>query len=591
MTWKANRSSPAVITITIDHLKKVTDEQWVFLKSDDHWDNPKCHRHLLEKHLKLAVARNAPIIGGGDLFCAMQGKYDKRSCKSDLRPEHQNGRYLDSLVDTAADWYAPYAKNMVCEGRGNHETAIAKRHETDLTDRVCAKLRGSGGITEAMGYGYWVRFHLKRGAQSKSYRMKVFHGSGGGGPVTKGVIQTNRRAVFLPDADIVMSGHVHESWSVCLRRERINEANTITHDSQWHVCTPSYKEEYGDGHGGWHVERGAPPKPLGGYWLRFFYENPNFGPISQTAVLFGRKRISGSRDYMAWAQTYYRRADGTQTPQVSNVRNAIRELNDCCGHAAVSSFGLREINQVQHAMVESGRLCRSEVNRRISIIKQMFAWAANQGLTDDLHPHRLSAIQPLKRGRTQAREPERVQSVTWEVVSETLPHLDLKWATMVELQWNTGMRPGEVCAMHTGEIHPTSSEVWHFCPAHHKTAHYGITRKISLGPVAINLIRAWLPRVKGEWLFEGGRHKPSGKHVTVWSYRNAVMRVCKARDIEHWHPNQIRHSKLTEVYNDPAYDLKHAQQIAGHTTRSSTERYIDRPTETTLADLVARERG
>jgi hypothetical protein len=33
------------------------------------------------------------------------------------------------------------------------------------------------------------------------------------------------------------------------------------------IRTPAYKEEYDGGKGGWHVERGAPPKPLGGRWL------------------------------------------------------------------------------------------------------------------------------------------------------------------------------------------------------------------------------------------------------------------------------------------------------------------------------------
>jgi hypothetical protein len=36
-----------------------------------------------------------------------------------------------------------------------------------------------------------------------------------------------------------------------------------------HIRTSTYKEEYGDGTKGWHVTRGAPPKPLGGYWLTF----------------------------------------------------------------------------------------------------------------------------------------------------------------------------------------------------------------------------------------------------------------------------------------------------------------------------------
>jgi hypothetical protein len=276
MQWTTDRVSKSVLKVKV-HTESAEDfEQWFLLKSDDHWDNPKCRRDLLKRHLDMAVDRGAGIIGGGDLYCAMQGKYDKRSSKDDVRPEHQNGRYLDSLVDTAADWYEPYSKHMVCEGQGNHETAIKKNHETDLNERLVSALRARGSGVEAMGYGYWIRFQLSRGSQRQSFLMKVFHGSGGGGPVTKGVIQTNRRAVFLPDAHIVMGGHVHEAWSVCLRRERLSQSGRLYHDSQWHVCTGTYKEEYGDGSGGWHVERGAPPKPVGAWWLRFYFQDPKF---------------------------------------------------------------------------------------------------------------------------------------------------------------------------------------------------------------------------------------------------------------------------------------------------------------------------
>ena len=34
------------------------------------------------------------------------------------------------------------------------------------------------------------------------------------------------------------------------------------------MLTGTYKEEYGEGAYGWHVERGAPPKPLGGRILK-----------------------------------------------------------------------------------------------------------------------------------------------------------------------------------------------------------------------------------------------------------------------------------------------------------------------------------
>ena len=100
--------------------------------------------------------------------------------------------------------------------------------------------------------------------------MKYFHGAGGGGPVTRGVIQTNRMAVFLPDADFILSGHTHDSWVVPIARERISKAGRIYQDEQIHIRSATYKDEYGDGYSGLHVERGAPPKPLGGWWLRFY---------------------------------------------------------------------------------------------------------------------------------------------------------------------------------------------------------------------------------------------------------------------------------------------------------------------------------
>jgi hypothetical protein len=36
-----------------------------------------------------------------------------------------------------------------------------------------------------------------------------------------------------------------------------------------HCIVGTYKEEYGDGSHGWHIERGAPPKPTGGRIILF----------------------------------------------------------------------------------------------------------------------------------------------------------------------------------------------------------------------------------------------------------------------------------------------------------------------------------
>lgn len=262
-----------VCVLDIEAERRKGWEQFFLLTSDRHWDNPKSDRRKQKEHLEEARERNAGVIDAGDLFCAMQGKYDKRANKNDLRPEHQEGKYFDALVNTATDWFAPYAGLFDVIGKGNHETSILARQETDLIERLVGALNHKAGSNiQAGGYGGWVKFQFRSGPKRTSVNLKYFHGSGGGGAVTKGVINTNRMAVYLPDADIVLTGHVHEQWLVELCRERLTQGGNIRRDTQTHICAATYKEEYGDGSGGYHIEKGRPPKPIGAWWLRFFWD-------------------------------------------------------------------------------------------------------------------------------------------------------------------------------------------------------------------------------------------------------------------------------------------------------------------------------
>lgn len=256
----------------IKHQLKSTKEEdsfWVLLSFDRHHDNPKSNNVMEKRHLELARKRNAIIIDGGDLFCAMQGKYDKRSDKGDLKAEHKSGNYLDRLVDTAADFYGPYADLFAIMAPGNHETAISKRHETNLTERLVQTLndRHKSNI-KVGGFSGWIKFQIGVFSQSLAVNLWYHHGYGGDAPVTKGVIQTNRQAVYLPDAHIVATGHTHNEWQFPIPRIRLTNKGKIYHDEQLHLKVPSYKEEYVDGFGGWHIERGGPPKPTGAVWLR-----------------------------------------------------------------------------------------------------------------------------------------------------------------------------------------------------------------------------------------------------------------------------------------------------------------------------------
>lgn len=269
-SWKVEQVSRNVhnIRVAIDR----APEGWelpVLCTSDWHWDNPHCLRDKLRSHLDEALRLNAPIIIYGDLFCAMQGKFDKRSNKDDIRPEHAHGDYLDALVRTCADWLDPYKHIIAVIGPGNHESAVRKNHETDLIERLVERLRMAGSTTvHSGGFSGYVRIMVCRQRCSGSIRLHYHHGYGGGGPVTRGVIQTARRAVYVADADICCGGHVHEEWVVPITRIRLKDSGQIRHDRQWHICTPGYKEEYIDGFDGFHIERGRPPKPTGSAWVR-----------------------------------------------------------------------------------------------------------------------------------------------------------------------------------------------------------------------------------------------------------------------------------------------------------------------------------
>jgi len=257
-----------VITIRPE-LRKEKDV-WFLLTADWHWDNPKCDRNLLEKHLKQAKEREAGVLVFGDLLCLMQGRADRRGSKSDIREEHNNAMYIDSVIDTFCEWIEPYKQNMTLVTYGNHETSILKYSETDVLQRMSAITKIPLGK-----YDGWVRFVPKvmnedgqDSGKNSPTNLYYHHGSGGGGIVTKGVIQTNRRNSYIDGADIMVSGHIHEAWLMETPKESISSHGTIERKNVMHVQTGTYKEEFTGS--GWHVERGAPPKPLGSWWMRIY---------------------------------------------------------------------------------------------------------------------------------------------------------------------------------------------------------------------------------------------------------------------------------------------------------------------------------
>jgi predicted phosphodiesterase len=273
--WTIDKDPQSVCAkMRVEYIPNSDWRFWVLVTSDEHIDNPHCDQKLLQHHMEQAKERGAAMIKLGDLIDGMQGKSDRRADKSALKDRHLRTDYLNSLVEEAVEFYSPYKENIAYVGYGNHEASLLKHYEFDALGFVARDLQLQGSPVVRGGYRGWIKFLFRRnekGAGGQSINLYQIHGYGGGGPVTKDVIQANRKAVYLPDADIVVSGHTHDRNIFPIERIRLTDQGKEIRCTQHHVKTGTYKDEFVGEDQGFAVEKGMPPKSLGGYWLEFYY--------------------------------------------------------------------------------------------------------------------------------------------------------------------------------------------------------------------------------------------------------------------------------------------------------------------------------
>jgi hypothetical protein len=235
----------------------------ILLLADLHWDNAHCDLALLRSHLEQAKAGGWPVMVFGDLFCAMQGKWDPRASQDAMRDEHRGGAYLDLLVGTALEWFTPYAANLALISPGNHETSIQKRHEVNLSERLVAGLRLKGSRVELGTYWGFIGLACSRGQQVVQKVLHYHHGYGGGGPISRGLIDHSRTRSDY-SADVFVSGHIHRRNADENIITRLSSHGKVNLHQQLFLRCSTYKDESGDG---WHVQQGRAARPLGGWWL------------------------------------------------------------------------------------------------------------------------------------------------------------------------------------------------------------------------------------------------------------------------------------------------------------------------------------
>ena len=158
--------------------------------------------------------------------------------------------------------------------------------------------------------------------------------------------------------------------------------------------------------------------------------------------------------FMEHAQGYYVK-NGKPTSEVHCFRAAIRPLARLFRHRQCREFGPQKLRAVRDAIVASG-CCRSTVNRSVRRIIKVFRWAGDEirGTVVLASPE---TVEPLRAGRTKAREMPPVLPVPVDVLEQTLPHLPAAARVAVPSQLATGMRPAEVVTLRVGDLSRTGA--------------------------------------------------------------------------------------------------------------------------------------
>jgi integrase len=135
---------------------------------------------------------------------------------------------------------------------------------------------------------------------------------------------------------------------------------------------------------------------------------------------------------------------------VDNIRLALRPLREIYGHTIASAFDGPALEAVQDKMIEIGR-CRSRINKDVARIKRLFKWAGAKKLIPSSVYQDLTLVEGLRAGRSKAKETQKVLPVPRLVVEQTIRVMMPTLRDMVRLQLETGMRPGEVCAIRAAD--------------------------------------------------------------------------------------------------------------------------------------------
>lgn len=318
--------------------------------------------------------------------------------------------------------------------------------------------------------------------------------------------------------------------------------------------------------------------------------------------------------YLDHALVYY-----AANKEYDQMVTSLKPVNDLA-EVRVEDFGPKVYKQIRDLWMARDNVSRQYVNKVMARVRRWVKWCVSEEMMPASSYESIRCVEPLKAGRTKLAESQKIRPVELARVDAAVACLPQVVADMVRLQLLTAARPAEICAI-TPAMVDRSGEIWEVNFTKHKTAWRGKHRTIYVGKSGQAILGKYLDRGPEAPCFSPGeameerlavrsaaRVTPANQGngrgytararkgieayqvaeaYTTATYGRAIKYACKKAGVAHWSPNQLRHTRSTEIRK--VHGLEASQVILGHSKCDVTQIYAEANRE--LAIEVAKKSG
>lgn len=291
---------------------------------------------------------------------------------------------------------------------------------------------------------------------------------------------------------------------------------------------------------------------------------------SAPRLLHGDGLPAGLRQPVEGFVAHLRDERGCSTHTVRAYRGDVVDLLEYCSMRGVTDPAAITLAHLRGwlALQSSHGRARSTIARRAASARAFTAWCLRRGLAPADPGDRLTSPQASSTLPTvlDATEAARLMDHAAVAADDASP-LAMRDRAMLELLYATGIRVSELCAMDVDDLDRSR-----------RTARVrgkgDKERTVPYGLPAASAIDDWLgvraaiATRAGAALFVGAR----GGRIDPRTVRTAVHRLTAEAGVPDLAPHGLRHTAATHVLEGGA-DLRTVQELLGHATLATTQRY------------------